>query len=301
MPDPATTPGGAVEAAGTALSPSLGRSVGYVLYRAFLQMQAIYLDAFDGEVHPRELTLMARLLASGGSSQQELADCMSVHRSMMVHVIDQLEQAGFVTRERSTTDRRSYNLKATDRAVERLAWAAPLMHEAEAKTMRRLNMDQRARLRELLVKLVGPALPAVAPPVSGTTAYVVARAHFALHARANEILAPIGLDIREFATLQTIEDLAPCSQQHVATMLGVSGPVVVELIDALEPRGLVVRERNPLDRRSYALRLTSAGRALRKQARSALSSTEDTIGERLDEGESNELSDLLRLLVGAAS
>jgi DNA-binding MarR family transcriptional regulator len=283
---------------GTALSPSLGRTVGYVLYRAFLQMQATYLAALPGELHPRELTLMARLLASGGCSQQELADCMSVNRSMMVHVIDQLEDAGFVVRERNARDRRSYLLRATDRSVERLAAAAPALREADARTTRSLSAEQRRRLRELLTRLLGADLPVVVAPVSETVGYLIARAHFALHVRADEILAPLGLDIREYATLQTIEDLAPCSQQQVATMLGVSGPVIVELIDTLEPRGLVLRERNPSDRRSYALRLAAPGSELRERGRAALSTIEEEVGERLG-GPTSELCQLLRVLIGA--
>lgn len=283
----------------TALAPSLGRSVGYVLYRAFLQMQATYIAAFHGELHPRELTLIARLLASGGSSQQELADCMSVNRSMMVHVIDELEESGFVVRERNTKDRRSYSLRATERAVERLASAAPVLLEADAKATRRLGPDQRRRLRGLLTLLLGSDLPVVVAPVSETIGYLIARAHFGLHARADEILAPLELDIREFGALQTIDDLGPCSQQQVATMLGVSGPVIVELIDALEPRGLVVRERNPADRRSYALRLTGEGSELRGRARDALGVVEEELGKRLG-GPPTELCELLRTLVGAA-
>jgi DNA-binding MarR family transcriptional regulator len=282
----------------TALSPSLGRSVGYVLYRAFLQTQATYLAALEGELHPRELTLMARLLASGGCSQQELADCMSVNRSMMVHVIDDLERGGFVVRERNAKDRRSYSLRATGRAAERLAAAAPALAQADAVVTRRLRADQRRRVRELLTEMLGADLPIVVAPVSETVGYLVARAHLRLHARADEVLAPLGLDIREYAALQTIEDLAPCSQQQVATMLGVSGPVVVEMIDALEPRRLVVRERNAADRRSYALRLTADGSELRQRARAELGVVEQELAERLG-APTSELVELLRAMVGA--
>jgi DNA-binding MarR family transcriptional regulator len=283
----------------TALSPSLGRSLGYVLHRAFLYMQGTYLDAFRGELHPRELTLIARLLASGGSSQQELADCMSVNRSVMVHHIDDLQRAGLVARDRDASDRRRYCLRATDRAVELLAWAAPTLRAADEQTTRRLSAGQRRQLAALLTLLLGDALPAVVAPVSEMTGYLIARAHFMTRSAAEELCAPLGLDVREFGTLQAINDFEPCSQQHVATMLGVSGPVVVELIDALEPRGLVVRERNPADRRSYALRQTPAGARLRKSAWSALGALEAQLDARLG-NRAPELCELLRATIGAA-
>jgi DNA-binding MarR family transcriptional regulator len=283
----------------TVLPPSMGNNAGYLLFRAFVRMQAIFIDAFRGELHPRELTLIARLIASGGSSQQELADCMSVNRSMMVHVIDELEGRGLVVRERNASDRRAYVLGATEAGAKLLESAGPTLRAADAIATGRLGETQRERLRELLTELLGPKLPEVAAPVAGSCAFLIARSHFALHASADEALAPIGIEIREYATLQTIADIAPCSQQQVASMLGVSGPVVVELIDALEPRGLVVRERNPADRRSYALRLTAAGEELRAQAREVLRGIEREYSGRLSDGEQEELRELLRVLLGA--
>jgi DNA-binding MarR family transcriptional regulator len=283
----------------TALPPSLGASIGYVNYRAFLQMQQIYVEAIPDHGHPRELTIIARLLASGPCSQQELAGCLSVNRSVMVHVIDDLEQAGYVVRERNPSDRRSYAISVTSAGAKALAAARPALLAADAKTTRALSDAQRQRLRSLLTRLLGDKLPAVVAPLSEGAGYLIARAHFALHNRADEICGPFALEVREYAALATIDDLAPCSQQQVATMLGVSGPVIVELIDALEPRGLVARERNPSDRRSYALRLTAAGARLRERAGAALLVQEDEIGERLGPAGHRELRELLRRLVGA--
>jgi DNA-binding MarR family transcriptional regulator len=283
----------------TALSPSLGATVGYMLYRSFLQIQQVYVEALRGKAHPRDFTIVARLLAAGPCSQQELGECLAVNRSMMVHVIDELEQAGLVVRDRNASDRRAYLLRATSRAESELAAAAPTLLEADAHATRRLREAERRRLRKLLTALLGDELPAVVAPVSQMTGYLIARAYFARHNQADQLIAPLGLDIREYATLTTIEDLAPCSQQQVATMLGVSSPVVVELIDALEPRGLVVRERNPSDRRSYALRLTDDGAKLRQRARDTLAGSEAEVGERIGSAERSELCSLLRQLVGA--
>src|SRR5438876_560279 len=77
------------------------------------------------------------------------------------------------------------------------------------------------------------------------------------------------IEPRHLSSLLAIAEMSP-SQQDLARQLGVSGPVVVELIDELEGKALVERGRNPHDRRSYALVLTAEGRDVISRARAAL-------------------------------
>ena len=50
------------------------------------------------------------------------------------------------------------------------------------------------------------------------------------------------------------------SQRGLADALGMHAPRLVALIDELEDRGLVARDRDPDDRRNYAISLTEGGR-----------------------------------------
>ena len=59
--------------------------------------------------------------------------------------------------------------------------------------------------------------------------------------------------------LTLLSELGPCSQQRMAEEMGVSGTMVVQVVDALEREGLVERRRNPKDRRANALHLTRKG------------------------------------------
>jgi len=289
-----------VEPAGKAeLAPSLASRAGYLLYRAFQVVQQTYLATLDGQPHPRELTLLARLLAEGPIPQHELAQSLSVNRSVMVHIVDDLERAGLATRERNPDDRRSHLIAATAAGAAALRAAAPAIEDADARLAGNLTAAAQRRLRELLATLLGPGLPATVPPVSDTVGYRIARAHFALRARADTALDPLGIDVRQFGVLSTVRDVGPCSQQRLATLLDVSGPVIVELIDALEARKLVARERNPADRRSYALRLTRAGEAMLARAGAAITKVEADITERLSGERLDELCALLRTLLGA--
>ncbi len=67
-------------------------------------------------------------------------------------------------------------------------------------------------------------------------------------------------DLHAYAALLALADLEPRSQQSLANLTGVSGTTMTTVAEALLRDGLVERIRNPLDRRSYALTRTPAGR-----------------------------------------
>jgi len=277
-------------------------SVGYLLHRAFVRTQDVLAELLAGDRHPRDLSLLSHLLAAGPRSQQELADRLSVNRSVMVGVVDGLERDGLVVRERNPADRRSYAVTATERAADLLEALTPKALAGDARITERLTTAERRELSTLLRTVVGPGLPLVVPPQSRMVSYLIARAHWQKHKRADEALEPLGIDVRQFGALATLDDVAPCSQQLVATLTGVTGPVVVELMDDLEARDLVRRERNPLDRRSYALRLTAPGAELIARARAVLAEEIDAQIVRTLGGPAayERLAALLRRLIGAA-
>jgi DNA-binding MarR family transcriptional regulator len=283
----------------TELAPSLANNVGYLLHRAFQHVQAVHAERGDSAAQPRELALVARLLATGPQAQHELARVLSVNRSVMVHVLDELERSGFVVRTRNPADRRSHLISATPAGAAALERAAPSMLAADRKVTERLSDPERARLYVLLGELLGDSLPEVSAPIAQTVTYRIARAHFRLAAQANRALEPLSLDAREYGLLTSVRDLGPCSQQEIANRLDVSGPVIVELVDALEARELIVRDRNPTDRRSYALRLSQAGEQLLARAGAAVEGFLGEIAGPLGAAGTRELAGLLRALIGA--
>ena len=66
--------------------------------------------------------------------------------------------------------------------------------------------------------------------------------------------------------LIAIDDRVPLSQQEVARRLGVDRTTMVVLIDELESKGLVRRQRDPDDRRKNVVALTEAGRTTLRAA-----------------------------------
>jgi DNA-binding MarR family transcriptional regulator len=84
-------------------------------------------------------------------------------------------------------------------------------------------------------------------------------------------------------------------QADVADLLGVQRTNLVKMVDVLEARGLMVREKSQEDRRSHSLRLTEAGHVFLAEARGAVQHHENRIGEAIGEENRAELLRLLKL------
>lgn len=87
--------------------------------------------------------------------------------------------------------------------------------------------------------------------------------------------------LREVALLALLAERAPVSQRELGDLLHVNRTVMVALVDAMEAKGWVVRERNPTDRRSYALRLTDEGHRARADLVGDLDRGEDELTAQL--------------------
>jgi MarR family transcriptional regulator, 2-MHQ and catechol-resistance regulon repressor len=88
------------------------------------------------------------------------------------------------------------------------------------------------------------------------------RAADSVMARLSEGLSAHDLTASQFGLLETLMHLGPLCQKDLARKLLVSGGNVTMVVDNLERRGLVTRERNTADRRLVTVALTAAGRKL---------------------------------------
>jgi DNA-binding MarR family transcriptional regulator len=116
---------------------------------------------------------------------------------------------------------------------------------------------------------------------------------------AGRRLAPMGLSVQLCGVLNLLAQ-GPISQQALGQQLGIDRTTVVELIDELERQGIVVRRRNPSDRRSYALTLTPKGRGVQKRAARAFDAVSDEFLGALKPSERKALGNMLRRLIEAA-
>ncbi|MBL0173347.1 MAG: MarR family transcriptional regulator [Gemmatimonadaceae bacterium] len=84
--------------------------------------------------------------------------------------------------------------------------------------------------------------------------------------RVEAAVHPFGLSASQFGVLDTIAARGAVHQQELAEALGRSKAQMTAIIDALESRGLVRRERHATDRRFITVHLTDAGTAVLEQA-----------------------------------
>lgn len=283
-----------------ALPPALADVTGYLLRRAYLRVLEIVGETLAGQQPARHLAiLMALDTAAAPVSQRWLAESLGLNRTVMGRLVDDLERDGLVERQRSATDRRAYALRPTALGLEAVARSTPELDRTDAQLTTHLTATERARLNELLRELLAAdpdrRLPEVLADRSG---FLVTQAHLLMRSRADGALAPLGIEVRHFGAMAVASAVGPCSQQQVARALGVTPPVVVPIVDELEALGLVRRERNPDDRRSYALRLTPNGERTLAEARERLERLPAGVFNERQAAGGPELRALLRRLLG---
>ena len=90
----------------------------------------------------------------------------------------------------------------------------------------------------------------------------LSRAADALGARAHTHLAEDELTVSQFGVLECIHHLGPLCQRDIGRKLLKSGGNITLVVDNLEKRGLVRRERSTENRKFVTVHLTEPGRRL---------------------------------------
>lgn len=113
--------------------------------------------------------------------------------------------------------------------------------------------------------------------------YHMKRAFNVVQADLNQALKPLGLRMITYSALVLIVDNPGLRQSQLAEALDIERANLVVIIDELEGRDLISRDKVPTDRRAYALRATAAGRRLYDKALAAVRGHEARILNGMDE------------------
>ena len=111
----------------------------------------------------------------------------------------------------------------------------------------------------------------------GLVGYNMKRAFLVVGADLARTLEPLKLRMLTFTALTLIADNSGLSQSQLAEAMQVERPNLVVIVDELETRGLITRDRVPTDRRTYALRITAEGARLLAKATRAVAEHESRI------------------------
>ncbi len=129
--------------------------------------------------------------------------------------------------------------------------------------------------------------------LAGEIEFLAARTRSLGSARANVLLAPLGLKVRSYSVLSLACSGMSPTQRELAEFLSLDPSQIVPLVDQLEKGGFVERHADPNDRRSKVISATPEGHKLYKKARLETARGEAMAMERLSKEEQDTLRDML--------
>lgn len=137
---------------------------------------------------------------------------------------------------------------------------------------------------------------ALPPSMKDRTTFLLYRAGELSHAMANGMLAPIRLNARQVGILTLVIELQPMTQKALGDLLRIDRTTMVALIDDLERKGYVTRQRHPGDRRAFLIEPTSQGRQAKTEAIAILDEQKRRFLAPLSPDQQEQLLALLRIL-----
>jgi DNA-binding MarR family transcriptional regulator len=124
--------------------------------------------------------------------------------------------------------------------------------------------------------------------------YNCRRAYLTIIQHFHERMKKFELRAVDFSVLSLLNANPNITQKRLSKAVNVSPPNLAILLDRLEERGLVIRQRNPLDKRSQTLVLTSEGTRLCGKAEKTATDLELQATAMLTDSERAELLKLLQ-------
>ncbi len=116
-------------------------------------------------------------------------------------------------------------------------------------------------------------------------------------AHVDDAVHPFGLSASQYGVLDTLAQRGPVHQQELAEALARSKAQMTAIIDALEGRGFVRRERHAVDRRFISVYLTEAGRVMLAEAAPARTEAIVSLMRELSGEQKTRLTRLCRRLL----
>ncbi|HSS81545.1 MAG TPA: MarR family transcriptional regulator [Gaiellaceae bacterium] len=132
----------------------------------------------------------------------------------------------------------------------------------------------------------------LAPHWAPTAGMLLLKIGKAAERRFEKALKPLGLTPRHLGVLFEVQ-ARPTSQQALIETIGVDPSKLVGLLNDLEADGLIVRKRDPEDRRRHIVEVSAKGSARLEDAKKIAATVEEELLAGLDDDQRTELLGLL--------
>src|SRR5215472_5839878 len=123
----------------------------------------------------------------------------------------------------------------------------------------------------------------VAREMTESSGFLLARLGLGFKARAVARVEATGGEVYDYSVLAILGEGDRETQATIADALDVDPSRLVALLDSLERRGLVVRQRDPHDRRRHVVSITDAGKHELSRLRAMVKRLEDEFFAPLDD------------------
>jgi DNA-binding MarR family transcriptional regulator len=133
----------------------------------------------------------------------------------------------------------------------------------------------------------------VAKELIASSGFLLARLGFGFKGKAIQLVEDAGGEIHDYGLLAILAEGTRETQGTIAAALALDPSRLVALLDGLEERGLIARQRDPLDRRRHVVSITTAGKRELVRLRGLIQGLEAEYFAPLDTEERKTLHELL--------
>jgi DNA-binding MarR family transcriptional regulator len=141
-------------------------------------------------------------------------------------------------------------------------------------------------------------VPRVAKELVASSGFLLARLGFSFKAQALAQFEQAGFDAYHYSVLAILGEGAQETQATIADAAMLDPSRLVSLLDSLEERGLIERQRDPHDRRRHVVSITAAGKRQLLRLRGIVQELEDEFLQPLDANGRETFHALLLQLAG---
>jgi DNA-binding MarR family transcriptional regulator len=122
----------------------------------------------------------------------------------------------------------------------------------------------------------------IARELAESSGFLLARLGLGFKTRAIAAAEQAGFELYDYSVLAILAEGDRETQGTIAATLSVDPSRLVALLDSLEERGLIVRQRDPQDRRRHMVSITPAGKRDLARIRALIKRLEDEFFAPLD-------------------